>query len=54
MRVACVPRSSAYYQGKPAVSDDDLALMKRLDAIHLQHPFLGSPCVTVVVASINR
>ena len=37
-----VPRSSVYYQGKPAVSDDDLALMRRLDAIHLQHPFLGS------------
>ena len=37
-----LPRSSVYYQGKPAVSEDDLALMKRLDAIHLQHPFLGS------------
>ena len=37
-----LPRSSVYYQGKPAVSDDDLALMRRLDAIHLQHPFLGS------------
>ena len=37
-----VPRSSVYYQGKPAVSDDDLALMKRLDALHTQHPFLGS------------
>ena len=37
-----VPRSSVYYQGKPVVSEDDLALMKRLDALHLQHPFLGS------------
>ncbi|RCN56212.1 IS3 family transposase [Acidiferrobacter thiooxydans] len=37
-----VPRSSVYYQGKPAVSEEDLSLMKRLDALHLQHPFLGS------------
>ena len=37
-----VPRSSVYYQGKPAVSDDDLALMRRLDTLHIQHPFLGS------------
>ena len=37
-----VPRSSVYYQGKPAVSEDDLALMKRLDTLHTQHPFLGS------------
>ena len=37
-----LPRSSVYYARRPAVSDDDLAVMKRLDEIHLQHPFLGS------------
>jgi putative transposase len=37
-----VPRSRVYYQGKPPVSDDDFALMRRLDEIHTEHPFLGS------------
>jgi putative transposase len=36
-----VPRSSSYYQPKP-VSDDDLALMKRIDRIHMAQPFRGS------------
>jgi len=36
-----VPRSTSYYQPKP-VSDDDLALMKRIDRIHMAQPFLGS------------
>jgi len=34
-------RSSAYYQPRE-VSADDLALMRRLDALHLEHPFAGS------------
>ena len=37
-----VARSTVYYPRKPLVSDDDLTLMRRLDEIHLQHPFLGS------------
>ena len=34
-------RSSAYYRPRP-VSASDLALMRRLDELHLEHPFLGS------------
>ena len=37
-----VARSTVYYPRKPAVSEDDLVLMRRLDEVHLQHPFLGS------------
>ena len=36
-----VCRSSLYYQPKP-VSAADLALMRRLDELHLKHPFLGA------------
>jgi len=34
-------RSTAYYRSKP-VGDEDLVLMRLIDEIHLQHPFLGS------------
>ena len=34
-------RSSLYYQPKPA-SPADLALMRRIDELHLIHPFLGA------------
>jgi putative transposase len=37
-----VARSSAYYQGTEAVSEEDLSLMRRLDELHLKYPFLGS------------
>jgi Transposase and inactivated derivatives len=36
-----VCRSSLYYMPTP-VSDDDLALMRRMDKLHLEHPFAGS------------
>ena len=37
-----ISRSSAYR--KPAgVNDEDVDLMQRLDALHLRHPFKGSP-----------
>jgi putative transposase len=36
-----VCRASLYYQPKPP-SPGDLALMRRLDELHLQHPFLGA------------
>ncbi len=36
-----VPRSSAYYQPAP-VSDEELALMRLIDEVHLQYPFYGS------------
>jgi len=34
-------RSTAYYSPKP-VSPEDLALMRRIDELHLQHPFAGA------------
>jgi putative transposase len=36
-----VCRSSLYYQPKPLAAAD-LALMRRLDELHLKHPFLGA------------
>jgi putative transposase len=34
-------RSSVYYVPQP-VSESDLALMRRLDELHLNHPFAGA------------
>jgi putative transposase len=34
-------RSSIYYSPRP-VSDGDLALMRRIDELHLDYPFAGS------------
>lgn len=34
-------RSSYYYEAAP-VSDEDLDLMRRIDELYLEHPFLGS------------
>lgn len=34
-------RSTAYYQPMPG-SEPTLALMRRLDELHLQHPFAGT------------
>ncbi len=34
-------RSTAYYEPAPT-SPDDLALMRRMDELHLEHPFAGS------------
>lgn len=36
-----LPRSSAYYTAQP-VSESDLALMRRIDELHLKHPFAGA------------
>lgn len=36
-----VSRSSLYYQPQP-VSPEDLAVMRRLDELHLEYPFAGS------------
>ena len=36
-----VSRGSVYYLPKP-VSADDLALMRRIDELHLKHPFMGA------------
>ena len=34
-------RSSVYYRPRP-VSPEDLALMRRIDELHLERPFAGS------------
>ena len=36
-----ISRGSVYYQPK-LVSASDLALMRRIDGLHLEHPFMGA------------
>ena len=36
-----ISRSAVYYQPTP-ISDAELALMRRIDELHLQHPFMGA------------
>lgn len=36
-----ISRGGAYYVPKP-VPDSDLALMRRIDGLHLEHPFMGA------------
>jgi putative transposase len=36
-----VSRASVYYLPRPT-SESDLALMRRIDALHLEHPFMGA------------
>jgi putative transposase len=36
-----ISRGSVYYQPRP-VSAVDLALMRRIDELHLEHPFMGA------------
>jgi len=45
-----VSRASVYYLPRP-VSDADLALMRRIDALHLEHPFMGA---RMLRASLRR
>lgn len=40
-QLAGISRGSVYYLPKP-VSAADLALMHRIDALHLEHPFMGA------------
>ena len=39
--ILALSRSTAYYQPKP-ISEADLALMRRIDELHLEHPFAGA------------
>jgi putative transposase len=41
VKLVGISRSSAYYAPNP-VSDADLALMRRIDELHLEHPFAGA------------
>ena len=36
-----ISRGSVYYESEP-ISDADLELMRRIDELHLEHPFAGS------------
>jgi putative transposase len=40
-RVLKISRGSVYYKPRP-VSPEDLALMRRIDELHLEHPFAGA------------
>ena len=40
-KLLAISRGSVYYLPR-AVSDADLALMRRLDELHLEHPFMGA------------
>ena len=40
-RLLGISRGSVYYLPRP-VSDADLALMRRIDELHLEHPFMGA------------
>ena len=37
-QILALSRSTAYYQPQP-ISEADLALMRRIDTLHLEHPF---------------
>jgi putative transposase len=41
VKLVGISRSSAYYTPSP-VSAEDLALMRRIDELHLEHPFAGA------------
>jgi len=45
-QLLAVPRSSVYYQRQPEVSDEDRALMNRIDKIFTDLPYYGSPKIT--------
>lgn len=45
-----LPRSSSYYQPK-LISEADLALMKRIDRIHTDKPFLDSRRIVDTLAA---
>ena len=40
-----ISRGSVYYLPRP-VSASDLEIMRRLDRLHLEHPFAGRGCCT--------
>jgi transposase InsO family protein len=48
-KVLGISRGSVYYLPRP-VSADDLALMRRIDELHLDYPFAGSRMLQTVLA----
>jgi putative transposase len=47
-QLLALPRSTFYYQPQP-MADTDRKLMRRLDELHLTHPFLGSRKLTLLL-----
>jgi len=45
-----ISRGSVYYLPRP-VSETDLAIMRRLDRLHLEHPFAGSRMLRGLLAT---
>ena len=43
-------RSAVYYRPQPS-SAADLALMRRIDALHLEHPFAGARMLRAVLCA---
>ncbi len=52
-RILGLARSTPYYSARP-VSDDNLALMRRLDELHLELPFAGARMLRDVVRQEGR
>ena len=48
--VLCISRGSVYYLPRP-VPDADLAIMQRLDRLHLEFPFAGSRMLRGLLAA---
>jgi putative transposase len=48
-----ISRGSVYYE-PAAVSESDLALMRRLDELHLEHPHAGSRMLRDLLAAVER
>jgi putative transposase len=53
-QLLALPRSSVYYTPRP-VAAADVALMRQIDQLHLDHPFAGSrmlrdPCDSRVLS----
>lgn len=44
-----VQRSGFYYEPVPAVSADDLMVMRRMDELYTRYPYYGSPRMTVAL-----
>lgn len=48
-----VSRSGLYYEPEPT-SPEELALMRRIDELHLKHPFFGSRLLAVTLRNDGR
>jgi putative transposase len=48
-----ISRGSVYYLARP-ISDADLVLMRRIDELHLEHPFAGSRMLRALLKAEGR